>query len=54
MILCIHSLILNENASLKRIVDSGNFKEDIRQSTCRREAAFFIILRAGLVKLNNE
>lgn len=53
MILCIrlHSLILNENASLKRIVESDNFKEDIRQSTCRR---FFIILRAGLVKLNNE
>lgn len=44
MILCtrLHSLILNENASLKRIVDSGNFKEDIRQSTCRREAAFLL------------
>lgn len=43
MILCtrLHSLILNENASLK-IVDSGNFKEDIRQSTCRREAAFLL------------
>lgn len=46
MIVCIHTLTfpltLNENALSKRIVDSGNFKEEIRQNTCRRDEAAFL------------